>query len=141
MDIVFNAPDEATLLAEADRLGFTVTDKDGVKHIATTGPVTGGGSFFITPATVVQQPTGKTVTIDGPHGPVDIPEMAPLPGVWGRLRINGDPSNVPQFSATITQYKYVPGTGGPGNPGTPGFWSVDGKTPAPDYVANIGVIA
>ncbi len=140
MEIVFNAADGTTLLAEAVQLGFTSKDREGVDHIRESGPVTGGGWYQLNVVGTVYVPTGQTTQIRGPHGLMDAPEMAPLPGVWGRLRVNGDPSHLPAFSNAITQYFYVPGTGSPGDPGTPGFWSVDGVTPAPDYIANIGLI-
>ncbi len=126
MEIVFSAADAATLLAEAVRLGYTAKDFLGNDHILTTGPVTGGGTYFLNVVGVVWQPTGGTIS--GRFGTV--PEMAALPGVWGRLRVNGDPSHLPQFSAAIMQYYLTP----------EGFWSVDGVTPAPDYIANIGLI-
>ncbi len=134
MDIVFNAPDYATLLADAQRLGFARTGRDGTAQIATTGPVTGGGSYFLNYVGEVQQPTGATTT--DARGNI-VPVMAPLPGVWGRLRVNGDTAHVPTFSATITQYHYVAGTRD-----APGVgWTADGVTPAPDYVGTIGIIS
>ncbi len=104
MEIVFSAADYATLRADAERLGFLNAQGD----IEVDGPVTGGGRYFL--------------NIVGP--------IADHSGVWGRLRVNGDPSHVPHFSDAITQYHYAPA----------GFWSLDGVTPAPDYIAKVGLI-
>ncbi len=60
------------------------------------------------------------------------------PGYWSRLRINGlNPfaSGLLTIPTGITIYSLVePATDAP-------FWSADGVTPAPDYVAGVGVIA
>ncbi len=137
MDIVFSAPDYDELLAEAARLGFMSKDREGVDYIRTNGPVTGGGSFFLNYVGAVRQLTGNMTSVTGPGGgTISVPETAPLPGIWGRLRVNGSTEHVPVFSNTITQYFYKPG-----DLETPGFWTHDGVTPAPDYIANIGLIA
>ena len=63
-----------------------------------------------------------------------VPVMAALPGIWGRLRHNGDPAQMPTLPANsgVTLYHYDPVLGG---------WSSDGVTLAPSYIANIGIIA
>ena len=61
------------------------------------------------------------------------------PGLWARLRHNGDPAvlqaKIPSAATLasfgVTVYRNDPAIG----------WTADGTTPAPAYVANIGVIA
>lgn len=102
------------------------------------GPLAAGGSWFYNAVGVVQVPTGNTVT-DRFNNPV--PEMAPAPGVWARIRFNGDTPTLPQMLAIwrangVTIYElFQPEGQAP-------FWSSDGgQTPAPDWVQNVGVIA
>lgn len=59
----------------------------------------------------------------------EIPESS---GVWGRLRVNGDTADLPIFSDEIKTFVYD---------GYMDAWTSDGKTPAPEYVGNIGLIA
>lgn len=124
-DIVFTTADYATLLADAERLGYLTADG----RILTQGPVTGGGTYFLNYVGAVRVPTGGTSTVTGPFGPVTIPEMSAPPGVWGRLRVNGSLDHLPAFSNAITQYLFVNGV-----------WTSDGVTPAPDYIGSIAVI-
>jgi hypothetical protein len=133
IELVFNAPDMATLQADAEQLGFV--DPDG--NILTAGVTPDGGGWFLNIVGTVYEP------IVGPIDPENLPTPVALPGVWGRLRINGGAENVPPFSAAITIYYWSPDVG-PVDPETglpSGGWTTDGKTLAPAYVANIGVIA
>lgn len=110
-DIVFNADSYETLLNEAKDLGFTFKDNNGNDQILVNGPMLSGGSYFLNYV-----------------GPVD-----GLSGVWGRLRANGELSDLPAFSSKITQYifseqlfKWI---------------NIQTGNDAPNSVENIGVIA
>ena len=61
LEIVFNADSYETVLEEATRLGFTYTDENDNKHIAVSGPVAGGGAYFLNYVGTVYQPTGNMV--------------------------------------------------------------------------------
>jgi hypothetical protein len=132
VDIVYNAPDISHLVSAAIAMGFYVApDADHPQgQILTNGEIPGGGSWFFNHQGVVYVPTGATTTDE--FGNI-IPVMAPLPGIWGRLRHNGDPQWLPTLPANsgVTLYWLT----------AEGFWSADGVTPAPDYVATIGAIA
>jgi hypothetical protein len=125
MDVVFNAPDMATLQADAARLGFV----DDQGNIIVNGPAAGGGGYFLNIVGTIYQPTGDTTT-DLYGNPV--PVMAAEPGIWGRLRLNGDSADMPSFSSSITQYIYSPAVGG---------WTSDGVTLAPSWVGDVALIA
>jgi hypothetical protein len=131
-DIVFSAPDYATLLADAKTLGFTQTDDQGNVTIVTNGTFASGGGWFLNVVGTIYAP------VTPPANPTD-PWPAPVAraGYWGRLRLNGTPDAMPTFSSAITQYIYKSG-----DVNTPGEW-VDAATgaAAPDYVPTVGVIA
>jgi hypothetical protein len=136
IEMVFQSPDFATLEADALRLGFT--DEDG--KILTNGATADGGGWFLNLVGTVYQPTGNMVK-DALGNMV--PEMAPIDGYWGRLRVNGGAENLPPFDPSIIKYHWSPDVG-PVNPETEkpsGGWTSDGVTLAPDFVANVGVIA
>jgi hypothetical protein len=115
------------------------------QSIKTTGTwANSKGGWFLSVVPQFHQPTGKMVTVDGPVGSIEVPEMAPVPGVWARLRWNDmaltDRLNT--FIAAIkangiTVYQRV-------NIGTQEapevIWTADGVTPAPAYLDDIGVI-
>ena len=116
VDFVINSGDLATLRSAAQSSGFWSGDA-----IATQGRIPGdndpNASYFL--------------NIVG--------EVADAPGVWARLRINGlNPftSGILTIPPTLTVYSLMTPTDG-----SPPFWTSDGVTPAPAYVANIGVIA
>lgn len=123
-DYVFKSPDLATLVTEAHRLGFA--DKDG--NILVSGPTHDGGGYFINIVGTIYQPTGSLITDSMGN---QVPELAPVPGYWGRLRVNGDTKFVPKFDPVITVYIYVADLG----------WTNDGVTLAPAYVQDVGLIA
>ena len=128
VETVFNAPDLPTLVNAAVAMGYY----DPVaKTITTAGKIAAGGAYFLNIVGVVYQPTGATTT--DAIGNI-VPVMAPLSGIWGRLRHNGDPALMPALpnGSGITLYRYSSTLGG---------WSSDGLTLAPAYIANIGVIA
>lgn len=133
-EVVYSVPSYAVMEALAQQLGWWIPDEKGGGKIQTNGLIKGGGNYQLNHVGKVYIPTGNM--IDGPLGPY--PETEALPGEWGRLRLNG-PSNflslIPS-EAPITQYHLIPAQGE-----TPAFWSSDGVTPAPDYVATIGMIA
>jgi hypothetical protein len=121
-EIVFSADSYDALLAEAKRLGFV----DAQGQIIVNGPVTDEEAYYLNYVKQMMAPTGNT--IKDPFGN-DMEEMQVVPGVWGRLRINGDEAALPSFSNTITQYAYSSDLGG---------WTSDGTTVAPEYVGTIG---
>jgi len=92
------------------RLGFV--DNDG--NIVTKGATPDGGGWFLNIVGVVYE------------------NEAPLPGIWGRLRLNGGSENLPAFSNAITIYYYSDQLGG---------WTTDGVSLANEWVGNIGLIA
>ena len=138
IETVFNAPDLPTLASAATAMGYY----DPVAHkITTAGSIAAGGNYFLNIVGVVYQPTGATTTDAFGN---TVPVMAPLSGIWGRLRHNGDPAVMPSLpnGSGITLYRWSPTVGGvDGNGNNIGGWSSDGVTLAPDYIANIGVIA
>ena len=131
-EIVFNSHDYATLLADAERLGFTYDDAEGDPHIITNGSLASGGGWFLNIVGTIYEPVVPPSHPDDPW-----PAPVPREGYWGRLRLNGDTSGVPSFDPSITQYVYQPG-----DMTTPGGWvnAADG-TPAPEWVATTGMIA
>lgn len=122
MEIVFDSHDYATLRNEAETLGFV--DDEG--NIVTNGTFESGGGWFLNVIGDVYEPI---------LGSVD-PENPPMPvkrdGYWGRLRLNGQPQEIPSFSSNISQYVWSDALAG---------WTKDGITVAPDWVATIGLIA
>lgn len=136
-DYVYHVDTVATLEEIAQAMGFAGEDGRAIY----AGPVAGGGSYFMTEPQTVYLPTGNT--IPGPIG--DVPEMAAEPGFWGRLRINGASDFIDGLRAVVAAqgalldiYEYHPGP----DRETPGIgWSVDGVTPAPEWVSNVAVIA
>lgn len=131
-EIVFNSGDYATLLSEAERLGFTQDDAEGNPQIIVNGPMASGGAYFLNVVGVIYEP------IVGPVDPENPPEPVARSGFWGRLRANGDTADLPTFGSEIIQYAYVSGP----DPETPGGWvNVADGSPAPDFVPTVGVIA
>ena len=132
MEIVFNSHDYATLLADAERLGFTFDDAEGNPQIIVNGPISTGGSYFLNVVGTIYEPVVPPVNPDDPW-----PAPVPREGFWGSLRLNGTPETMPSFDPAITQYVYQQG-----DMDTPGGWvnAADG-TPAPEWVATVGVIA
>jgi hypothetical protein len=123
IELVFNAPDMATLEADAERLGFV--DADG--NILTNGSTPDGGGWFLNVVGTVYEP------IVGPIDPDNPPTPVARPGIWGRLRLNGGSENLPPFSDSITKYGYDP---------TADKWvNIATGADAPEWVANVGVIA
>lgn len=131
MEIIFNSHDYATLLDDAESLGFTQTDSEGNAAIVTNGTFESGGGWFLNIVGDVYEP------IVGPIDPDNPPTPVKREGYWGRLRLNGTPQEMPSFSSAITQYVFQQG-----DMETPGKW-VDAATgaDAPDWVGNIGMIA
>ena len=126
-DIIFNSHDYATLLADAERLGFTQTDAEGNVTIVTNGSLGDNGGWFLNIVGTVYEPVTPPINPDDP-----VPPPVPREGYWGRLRLNGDTSGVPPFDPSITQYVYSAELGG---------WTDDGVTVAPEWVGQIGMIA
>ena len=132
MEIVFNSHDYATLLADAERLGFTYDDAEGNPQIIVNGPISTGGSYFLNVVGTIYEPVVPPTNPDDPW-----PAPVPREGFYGRLRLNGTPETMPGFDPAITQYVYQQG-----DMDTPGGWvnAADG-TPAPEWVPTVGVIA
>ena len=132
MEIVLNSHDYATLLADAERLGFTYDDAEGNPQIIVNGPISTGGSYFLNVVGVIYEPVVPPTNPDDPW-----PAPVPREGFYGRLRLNGTPETMPGFDPAITQYVYQQG-----DMDTPGGWvnAADG-TPAPEWVPTVGVIA
>ncbi len=132
MEIVFNSHTYEALLADAERLGFTYDDAEGNPQIIVNGPISTGGSYFLNVVGTIYEPVVPPVNPDDPW-----PAPVPREGFWGRLRLNGTPETMPGFDPAITQYVYQQG-----DMDTPGGWvnAADG-TPAPEWVATVGVIA
>jgi len=117
-EFIINAADAPTLDTLAQGMGFWDSANN---QIVTQGPVPGDtnpmASYFLNIVGLIPQ----------------------APGYWARLRINGlNPfaSGLLAIPTGITIYSLVQPTDG-----SAPLWSVDGVTPAPDYVAGIGVIA
>lgn len=128
IEVIGNAPDWATFAKAAAATGQT--DEHG--HPVSGGPLANGGAWSYNAVGIVEVPTGKTI-INGMGNPA--PEMAPLLGVWARIRFNGEVHNLPQMIAIwrangVTVYEYVNG-----------HWTADGTTLAPAYIDTIGVFA
>jgi hypothetical protein len=128
IEVIFNAPDLPTLIAAATTMGYY----DPVaKKITATGNIATGGAYLLNIVGTVYEPTGATTTDAFGN---TVPVMAELPGIWGRLRHNGDPAAMPTLpdNSGITLYRHSDTLGG---------WTSDGTTLAPDYIKDIGVIA
>jgi hypothetical protein len=122
-EIIFKAPDADYLASEAARLGFAGNEG----HIITNGTLESGGGWFLNVVGTVYEPVTPPANPDDPW-----PAPVARPGYWGRLRLNGQPENMPPFSNDIVQYVWSDDLGG---------WTSDGTTLAPEWVSNIGVIA
>lgn len=138
MELVINYPSKTALVQLATVLGYY----DPIaKTITAQGNLATGGSYFFNNVGVVNQPTGNMVP--SPMGG-EMPEMAPLPGLWARLRHNGDQAILdghmsPQIMAQaaalgVTIYKRA-------TINDQSVWTADGRTSAPDYIDTIGCIA
>ena len=133
-EIIGNAPDWQTFAKAAAATGQT---DDKGRPIA-GGPLAAGGAWFYNAVGTVSIPTGKIVKDRFGN---DVPEMTDTPGKWARIRFNGDTPTLPDMIAVwrkngVTIYELIQ------QEGKAPFWSSDGgTTPAPDWVANIGVIA
>ena len=151
-ELIAWSPDLATLSKAAKATGFVdkvVDPKTKAvisESIKTNGSWAGSkGGWALNIAGVHMEPTGKLVTMDGPGGPVEVHEMAPVPGVWARLRWNDEAllDRLDQFLKAIkaqgvTVYERI----NVGDVEKPHWiWSPDGGVhEAPDYVENIGLM-
>jgi hypothetical protein len=139
---VYQVDTFATLVTLAKTLGFSGVDSQGKDYVKFNGAIVSGGSYFLNHIGKVYRPTGNMVA--GFRG-TQVPEVAALPGEWGRLRLNGDTNfmvglkqAIAALNASMTIYIHIPGA----NFGDPGTWVIeDTTTPAPSYVPSIGVIA
>lgn len=133
-EVIYSSPDALTLMAVASQVGWF---DQKTQQIVSSAPIASGGSWFLNHAGVIQVPTGKTIE-DRFGNPQ--PEMVADPNIWGRLRVNGDVSALPDIitacrKAGIKIYEFIQ------QEGKEPFWSSDGITPAPDFVQNVAVIA
>jgi hypothetical protein len=150
LEVIAWAPDLATLSKAANATGFVdkqvdpVTKKVIKQYIKTSGSWAGSkGGWALNLVPKFLQPTGKMVDQTFGKETVQVPEMAPVPGVWARLRWN-DMALIDRFAQFViavraqgvTVYERL-------NIGTTEapqwVWSFDnGKTHGPDYLDNIG---
>ncbi len=135
IELIYASPDALTLMAVASKVGWFDIK---TQQIISSAPIASGGSWFFNHVGVVQVPTGE-MTVDRMGNPT--PETAPDPNLWGRLRVNGDASALPDIiaacrAAGIKVYELIEPDG------KPAYWSADGgTTPAPDWVGSVGEIA
>jgi hypothetical protein len=148
IEVIAWAPDLATLSKAANATGFVdkqvdpVTKKVIKQSIKTHGSWTGSkGGWFLAVVPQFMQPTGKMVEKQMEDTTIEVPEMAPVPGVWARLRWN-DISLIDRFkqflgavkAQGITVYERF-------ETDESVYWSHDGGTTvAPSYINNIGKI-
>jgi len=149
-ELIAWSPDLATLKKAANATGFVdkvVDPKTKAvisESIKTTGTWTGSkGGWALNVVGVHREPTGKTITVDGPGGQIEVPEYAPVPGVWARLRWNDEAllNRLNQFIAAVkAQGVVVYDRVNTGTTEKPEYvWSYDGgKTKGPAYLDNIG---
>ena len=140
-DFLIDSTDLPTLIAAAALMGFYRAAKAGVAAgFIAQGQIPGDpdphASFFLNVVGQHFEPTGVTTT--DAQGNV-VPVMAAVPGFWTRIRINGlNPieRGLLTVPPTLTVYRLtVP------QDGSASFWSCDGITHGPDYLARIGCIA
>ena len=132
IEIIGTAPDWSHFAQAAT--ATNLTDDKGTP--LSGGVFSVGGSWFYNAVGTVYEPTGNTVT-DTMGNPA--PEMAPLPGVWARVRFNGEVPTLSQMISVwrangVTVYERVTAN-------NETYWSADGVTKGPAYLDNIGVIA
>lgn len=136
-EVIATAADWSVFANAAVQTGFA---DPASRQPISQGSLPDGGSFFYNAVGVVAVPTGKQTTCEGLSGAsVACPEMQTLPGVWVRVRFNGEASNLPTLIETwrklgITIYLRT-------KIGGVECWSADGATCGPDYLDLIGVIA
>jgi len=114
-DIIFCAKDENALLAEAKRLNFIDSNGDIIMSEA----LANGGAWTLSIVGAITESIDNS--IDAKY----------RPGYWGRLRINGSVSQMPEFSSSITQYIWSDKLKA---------WTSDNKTAAPEWVSFVGVM-
>lgn len=149
IEVIAWAPDLATLKKAATATGFVDKQVDPQtkavirESIKTNGAWAGSkGGWALNIVPQFMQPTGKMVA--GPFGQ-DVPEMAPVPGVFARLRWN-DASLMDRFekfvaavkAQGVTVYERVD----IGDKEKPNYvWSADGgATSGPDYLDSVGLM-
>jgi hypothetical protein len=149
-ELIAWSPDLATLKKAAKATGFVdqvVDPKTKAvisESIKTSGSWAGSkGGWALNVSGVHMEPTGKMIDQTFGKQTVQVPEMAPVPGVWARLRWNDEAqlARLTTFLAAIkAQGVRVYERVNIGKPDAPEFvWSSDGgKTVAPAYLDNIG---
>jgi hypothetical protein len=152
LEVIAWAPDLATLSKAANATGFVDKQVDPVtkavikQSIKTNGTWAGSkGGWALNLVPQFLQPTGKMVDQTFGKETVQVPEMAPVPGVWARLRWNDmalmDRMN--QFIAAVkAQGVFVYQKVNLGTEEKPEWiWSHDGgKSKGPAYLDNIGLM-
>jgi hypothetical protein len=152
LEVIAWAPDLATLSKAANATGFVDKQVDPVtkavikQSIKTSGSWAGSkGGWALNLVPQFLQPTGKMVDQTFGKETVQVPEMAPVPGVWARLRWNDmammDRMN--QFIAAVkAQGVFVYQKVNLGTEEKPEWiWSHDGgKSKGPAYLDNIGLM-
>lgn len=128
-EIIFYVDDYETLIAEAKRLGFTQDDAEGNPQVVVSAALPDGGAYFFNYVGKVCEPAppGGYSSDNSP------PEPTFIPGVWARLRVNGEVEAMPQFSDSITRYAY--------SPKAERWVDVVTREFVPDWIGDIGMIA
>ena len=125
-EIIINYPNKAALVRLATALGYY--DPVG-KAITTQGAIATGGSYFFN--NVGQVVATPAVYDSSTFPPTIVTPAVMAPGLWGRLRVNGDTSSLPQIIAACRALGVVIY-----ERGEDGAW-ID----APDFVDRVGVVA
>ena len=121
--------DYAAMQTAYQSLGYWSAEHDAPIN---QGPLPdNSGDYYLLAVGTVFQPTGTTTLDDGGNA---IPDMTAVPGYWSSLRINGNnPFGISMSIPDGLTVYYL-------SSGDVPFWTADGVTPAPSYVASIGVL-
>ena len=146
MELIINYPSLPALENLATALGYY---DPTTKVLTTTGAIATGGSYV---ANIVGQVASAPAVYDTTKFPPTLITPAVMaPGLWMRVRHNGDPALLEaQVTAAVMQEAAAAGIAvyterpiGPkdanGNPTL--AWTADGVTIAPAFVSGVGVIA
>jgi len=141
-EVIAWAPNMVTMKTAAQATGFYHVARQAIRDHGSWAGSRGGWALALVPQ--FNQPTGNMVTVNGPSGQMEVPEMAPVAGVWARLRWN-DTSKLARLETFITAIKAngltVYRRVNVGKQEAPAWiWTADGVTPAPSYLDQIGVI-
>jgi hypothetical protein len=143
-EYVINPPTRAAVLTIAKAANLTRPATTGprleaiAEHVIEGEILSTGGSWVLNYVGREYRPTG--VILDGPRGPY--PEMAELPGMWARLRVNGKvPLRITNLIAKVREAGVSAYTLEPIGPNSSLVWTADGVTPGPDYIDTIALMS